>query len=54
MLHRVVLSPVHPLLRQGDNEELLSQGVLHLVVVGGLVEVAREQLGQQLLENVGT
>ena len=53
MLHGVILLPVLPGLGQRHNEELLAQRVLHLVVVGGLVEVAGEQLGQQLLQHVG-
>lgn len=53
VLHGVVLLPVLPGLGQRHDEELLAQRVLHLVVVGGLVEVAGEELGQQLLEHVG-
>ena len=54
VLHGVIFFPVHPVLRERNNEELLAQCFLHLLVVGGFVEVAGEQLCQQLLENVGT
>ena len=53
VLHGVIFFPVLSGLGQGHNEELLPQGVLHLLVVGGLVEVAGEQFGQQLLQDIG-
>ena len=53
VLHGVIFFPVLSGLGQGHNEKLLPQGVLHLLIVGGLVEVAGEQLGQQLLQDIG-
>lgn len=53
VLHGVVLLPVLPGLGQRHDEELLAQRILHLVIVGGLVEVAGEELGQQLLQHIG-
>ena len=53
MLHGVIFFPVLSRLRQGHNEELLPESILHLVVVGRLVEVAGEQLRQQLLQDIG-
>ena len=53
VLHGVIFFPVLSGLGQSHNEELLPQGVLHLLIVGGLVEMAGEQLGQQLLQDIG-
>lgn len=54
MLHGVIFLPVLPGLRERYNEELLPQGILHLLIVRGLVEVAGEELCQQLLQDVRT
>ena len=53
MLHGVIFFPVLSGLGQGHDEEFLPQGFLHLVVVRGLVEMAGEELGQQLLQDIG-